>query len=259
MALYDNRHWLLSHIKNSFISSDDTGMCEAVIIDDIPKDSVLFGAHDKYPNIEDSSDDEDELNSLDIYTDSDCGAHRYRTNTAQRLAKMDQEMRKAAQIKHIKWETPVANRSDTEPVFEKKEVLEIKKPVKSLLSFQLEKCPSLPRNPFVEYAKFGGNAQMGMPTRSYKVFLTMLPLPERNYPLNVCVLSSARMLELVGYICWKYTTDNADAEFQFKENVNSYGLYIAEDDGEVDWDFSFLDPKETVGKVFFHMKIISKL
>lgn len=25
MALYDNRHWLLSHISTSFISSDDTG------------------------------------------------------------------------------------------------------------------------------------------------------------------------------------------------------------------------------------------
>jgi len=25
MAFYDNKHWLLSHIRNSFISSDDTG------------------------------------------------------------------------------------------------------------------------------------------------------------------------------------------------------------------------------------------
>ena len=25
MAYYDNKHWLLSHIRNSFISSDDTG------------------------------------------------------------------------------------------------------------------------------------------------------------------------------------------------------------------------------------------
>lgn len=25
MALYDNKFWLLSHIRNSFISTDDTG------------------------------------------------------------------------------------------------------------------------------------------------------------------------------------------------------------------------------------------
>lgn len=28
MALYDNKHWLLSHIRDSFISTDDTGECQ---------------------------------------------------------------------------------------------------------------------------------------------------------------------------------------------------------------------------------------
>ena len=31
MAFYDNKLWLLSHIHNSFISSDDTGVCEMVM------------------------------------------------------------------------------------------------------------------------------------------------------------------------------------------------------------------------------------
>lgn len=26
MATYNNKHWLLSHIRNSFISTDDTGI-----------------------------------------------------------------------------------------------------------------------------------------------------------------------------------------------------------------------------------------
>lgn len=26
MALYDNQHWLLSHIRDSFLSTDDTGI-----------------------------------------------------------------------------------------------------------------------------------------------------------------------------------------------------------------------------------------
>lgn len=37
MAFYNNKHWLLSHIRNSFISTDDTGMCEAVMLsEDLP-------------------------------------------------------------------------------------------------------------------------------------------------------------------------------------------------------------------------------
>ena len=31
MAFFDNRMWLLSHIHNSFVSSDDTGVCEMVL------------------------------------------------------------------------------------------------------------------------------------------------------------------------------------------------------------------------------------
>ena len=31
MALYDNKLWLLSHVHNSFISSDDSGVCELVL------------------------------------------------------------------------------------------------------------------------------------------------------------------------------------------------------------------------------------
>lgn len=31
MAFCDNRLWLLSHIHNSFVSSDDTGVCEIVL------------------------------------------------------------------------------------------------------------------------------------------------------------------------------------------------------------------------------------
>lgn len=253
MALYDNRHWLLSHIRNSFISSDDTGMCEAVIIDEIPKDSNIFSEYDKFPHAEDSDEDEEEdelYNSFDIQSDWDFGGHRHRTNTAQRLEKMEQERRKAAKIKHVKWEyNPVTiSTEEREQLFERKEIKKEKKSGRSLLSDEIEKCPLLPKNPFNEYAKFDGNAQVGVPTRTYKIFLTMLPRPDRDYPLQVCVLGSAKVSELIGFVCWKYMTQNTDPNFKFRENVDCYGLFIAEDDGEVDWDFSCLDPKETVGK-----------
>lgn len=35
MAMMDNKEFLISHIRNSFITSDDTGMCEMIIdVDD---------------------------------------------------------------------------------------------------------------------------------------------------------------------------------------------------------------------------------
>lgn len=37
----------------------------------------------------------------------------------------------------------------------------------------------------------------------------------------------------------------------FRKEINKYGLYIAEDDGEVDWDFPCLDPREKIGKFEF--------
>lgn len=43
MATYNNKHWLLSHIKNSFISTDDTGICEAVMLsDDLPSSYLQY-------------------------------------------------------------------------------------------------------------------------------------------------------------------------------------------------------------------------
>lgn len=35
------------------------------------------------------------------------------------------------------------------------------------------------------------------------------------------------------------------------EDISKYGLYITEDDGEVDWDFPCLDPRETIAKFEF--------
>lgn len=34
MAMMDNASFLLAHIRNSFITSDDTGMCELIIEND---------------------------------------------------------------------------------------------------------------------------------------------------------------------------------------------------------------------------------
>lgn len=88
-------------------------------------------------------------------------SHRQRSNTAQRLEKMDIERKKAAKVKHVKWEhNPNAiTPTDQSELFQRKDFRR-KTPLRkghSLLSEQLEKCPNLPQNAFKDYAKFDGN------------------------------------------------------------------------------------------------------
>ncbi|KAJ8680845.1 hypothetical protein QAD02_016632 [Eretmocerus hayati] len=255
MALYDNSHWLLSHIRDSFISTDESGLCEMVMVkDDIPKNLHNSGALYAYPGAEDS--DEEDLDALtdsyDIHMDMEF-SHRQRTNTAAHLEKMDQERRKAAKIKLVKWEYSPSNLSSEEQqqLFKSKDFRKDKKEVKirSLFSEQLEKCPDLPQNPFVEFVKFDGTSRMGVPVRKYRIFMCMLPKDQRSYPLQVIVVANAKVREFIGLICYKYISEHPDQQIQ--EDISMYGLYITEDDGEVDWDFPCLDPHETIAKFEF--------
>ncbi|GAB1866435.1 Stress-activated map kinase-interacting protein 1 [Camponotus japonicus] len=255
MALYDNQHWLLSHIRDSFLAMDDTGMCEIVMLgEDIPKQLKENGTLQCYPGMEDSDDEDlDALaESYDIQMDMEF-SHRQRSNTAQRLEKMDIERKKAAKVKHVKWEhnlnaiTPI----DQSELFQRKDFRRkaLLKKGQSLLSEQLEKCPNLPQNPFKDYVKFDGNAQIGIPVRKYRIFMCMLPKEERTYPLQVVVTATARVLDFIGLICYKYASEHPD--HNLKEDISRYGLYITEDDGEVDWAFPCLDPRETISKFEF--------
>lgn len=90
--------------------------------------------------------------------------HRLRTNTAQRLEKMDQERKRESKIKHIKWEYNPNSLSDKEKeeYFKGKDFRQINQNghKKSLFSEQLENCPDLPKNPFADYASFDGSVSL---------------------------------------------------------------------------------------------------
>lgn len=251
MALYDNKHWLLSHIRDSFISTDDTSICELVMVrEDIPKHLRLSGAK-CYPGIDDDSDEDSQ--SYDIQMDRDFG-HRHRSNTAQRLEKMDQARKRFQKINHIKLEgVPVImSDKDISELFEKKDLNKNIKPIirQSLLSEQLEKSPQLPKNPFKEYAKFNGHEQYDEPVRKYRIFMCMLNDKERSYPRQITVVSSATVKEFIGLICYKYASENPT--HNLKEDITKYGLFITEDDdGEVDMDFPCLDSTEPISKFDF--------
>ncbi|XP_075227811.1 SAPK-interacting protein 1 [Lycorma delicatula] len=260
MAFYDNKHWLLSHIRTSFISSDDTGMSEDVMTKDNLLRQLEFGKYECYPGVEES--DEDDLDILARSFDINLGVgygprSRPRSNTAARLQKLDEEKKKASNVRHVKWEKSPITLSDEEKkeLFKRKNFRQKKKKAddgvrnQSLLVKQLENYPYMPQNPFQEYAKYDGNAQVGVATKRYGIYLTMLDQKQRGYPMHVVIIATARVLDLIGLVCWRCTIEHADTVL--KESVDYYSLYIAEDDGEVDSAFPCLDARETVAKFGF--------
>lgn len=120
------------------------------------------------------------------------------------------------------------------------------------------------------YSETPLQAQVGVLVRKYRIFMCMLPKEERMYPLQVVVTATARVLDFIGLICYKYASEHPDHnlksvinylmspartclihEVTFREDISRYGLYITEDDGEVDWAFPCLDPRETISKFEF--------
>ena len=100
MAMMDNRNFLISHIRNSFITSDDTGMCEMII--DTEEHDKHKGASSYSDSAAESSDNE-LSHSYDILPDMDFGAHRRRSNTAVRLERMKKEKRSQVKVKQRTW------------------------------------------------------------------------------------------------------------------------------------------------------------
>lgn len=178
------------------------GMCELVMSRENFSKRLCENI-DVFPIVQESDDDEDDR-SYDIQFDFDTGL-RMRSNTALRIEKVDLTKKKSTKTKNVKWETnnEPCTESFLNEMFSKKDVIPKRAPQRSLLSMQLETFIPLPKNPYQEFAKFDGSAQVELPARKYKIFLTMLPEDERNYPLTISCIVTASILQLIGLICYK--------------------------------------------------------
>lgn len=58
-------------------------------------------------------------------------------------------------------------------------------------------------------------ALVGIPVRKYRIFMCMLPKEGRMYPLQVMVTASARVLDFIGLICYKYASEHPDHNLKF--------------------------------------------
>ncbi|XP_055380351.1 stress-activated map kinase-interacting protein 1 [Condylostylus longicornis] len=262
MATYNNQHWLLCHIRNSFISTDDTEVCETVMTsDDLPKHFLSKNSNNTclcYPGL-DQSDDEDldaAAQSYEIHMcPDDVGVHRFRSNTTQKLDRMNRARQKAAKTKNIKIDDSAVLQSNDpaslkiSDFFQRKEVAsssDSRKTVKSLLSEQILHGPKLPQNKFIQYARFDGESQAGV--AHLNIFLNIISEPQLTVPMKICVIAQAKIEEVIGFICYKLTVKYPEIQLQ---SIRHYGLYITEDNGEMLSEFPPLDMKALCQKYEF--------
>lgn len=206
-----------------------TGIHEILKVGD-GKYAELFG-HDPNP----PDDENEEKDDYEYYDDfpMDVGLRfRERPLMSAHLEKLDQAKKKRAKMKNIKWETnnESLSQEDLDDLFQKKKIepdeLRMKKST-SRLSQLLQNHSNIPQNPYKDYAKFDGSWQYTVPTKTYKIYVTMLPTEHRNYPVEVCCVSSANIHELIGFILFKYRYNwNFNVIFKFYNNQNFKYWYI---------------------------------
>ncbi|XP_787234.2 target of rapamycin complex 2 subunit MAPKAP1 [Strongylocentrotus purpuratus] len=264
MALLDDPAFIIAHIRHSFITSDDTGMCEMAIMNeelDWPQKKKEMEEKRKSNKAQfDSFDNDQGYDDVEIYGESyeiessfDY-SFRHRSNTAVRLDKLRHDRMTQTQCQRIKWKEEASDfpEEELEDLFGKKEVKEKPKILKSSLSIQLERFPDQATNIFAEYANFDGKGHAGGGgVKRIEIFLTMVEptIPDRRF-LKVVVTNNAKVQDLIGLICWHYV--NKGLQPELKENLESYCLMISEEDGEVDTDFPALDSREAISKFGFN-------
>ncbi|XP_074600396.1 SAPK-interacting protein 1 [Brevipalpus obovatus] len=262
MAFFDDRRFLLSHIRHSFITSDPTETCERVMLHQTMPHYFGSDAEStilKAVEVEAKSELLDAGHLSEINSDIEIiGAYRGRSNTAQRLERLKEEKRAAAKMKTIHWRdhSKLTTESQLEELFPRKDLEgqpnkssqnKDQPPKRSALTFMVE---TFPDNPFKDFARF--DARVGdrlRRTRCYEIILHILPSEQRNKSMQVVIFTQAKVRDLIGLTCWSYTND--DREPKLDSNISKYCLRIAEDNGEIDTDFPALNPNDVVEKYEF--------
>jgi len=68
-------------------------------------------------------------------------------------------------------------------------------------------------------------------------------------PILVMCRGDARVHELIGLSCYKYTLENREP--RLAPPVENSSLFMCEEDGSVDWDFPSLDSSDLLSKYGF--------
>ena len=160
MAFYDNKLWLLSHIHNSFISSDDTGVCEMVMGGGNFREELEVVARGQgltsyLPSIL-AGEEEEEMRGRGSPDIKAGPGRRDRANTALQLQQKLASKEKGPVGKVVTWKKGEEANCEEELFPRKEVVVGDHSKVVSLLSKRLEDQKEEDRNPWQEYARWEG-------------------------------------------------------------------------------------------------------
>lgn len=180
-------------------------MCELIMAGEEGLRKQLKQKYDFYPD-EDDSEDEDDLSheSYDLQPDIDFNIIPT-SNLVSQIEKIDLSRKKISRVKHVKWEInrPELTQDQLDDMFVRKEPPQEIQPKQSLFSKTFLQYKTMPTNPYINHEKFDGSGQVKLPTKNFKIFLTMLPENSRNYPISICCVASAKIYDLIGLILLK--------------------------------------------------------
>jgi hypothetical protein len=198
MALHDNPLWILSHIQNSFVVSDDTGNSELVLVDDNKAHLVELAKREgatpflelkndekNVQNGEDGDNDDDALSrSVEIRVGRNPLGYRPRCNTERKLEKLKHDRKKQVNIRTVFWKeasssadpqdnlSPGSGAGLVDDLFPKKEaeqkVVKILKK-SSLLSRKIDTEPAPIVNPFTDFSQFDTIDQSGSAATDHRI------------------------------------------------------------------------------------------
>jgi len=272
MAFIDNPEWLISHIRQCFITSDC--VCERLIGQDEQWERILRGEsggqgpHDLASESEDgdvtpssspqSSSSSPLQSPVDSILPSSFDIHLRHTPNNQPLHRPSQQPLQPPQppLKNVAWrKKPGEDDYDPETMghlFEKKKLPEGGEDSKkvSSLSRLLAEMANMPTDPFLEYGQFDGMTQAGIPIKKINIFLTMCKGQDRWTPIPTVVQATAKVSDLIGLICHRYVQAQKTPPLT-NDTVEGYSLFIADDDGDVDDDFPPIDSGEPIAKFDF--------
>ncbi|XP_020897979.1 target of rapamycin complex 2 subunit MAPKAP1 [Exaiptasia diaphana] len=258
MAFLDDEDFLISHIRHSCVTSDDTGMCEMVIVNEEAENDKIKQRRKLLGRKLQSDSGSIEMDMADIPSvppsfDIDVSPLSMRNPKPGGKPGKSLIDRHEMKTRNILWKDPQEPlpSSEIESLF-KKRTLNNKAQAtsSSQLSNLLKQTLRKPNNPYLDYARFDGEAyQRTCPTKKLRIFLTMVDEDDKCFPMFVTVLGSATVHELTGLIMYKYTAENLEPPLHGQPD--RYCLQIAEDDGVVDTDFPALDKDESITKFGF--------
>eukprot|EP00794_Sanderia_malayensis_P005895 gene5895-6580_t len=248
MTFWDDPETVINHIRHSCVTSDDTGMCEMVIVKDEPEIHVKQRRRLGGIPIDENNEFGEYSHSFDIAVSPNLTG---RTPKSSRGNDKGRKKNDENQCVNIQWKDKADNLRESEraSLFKKKSPIKAQQH-QSLLSQLVSNVNYQPDNVFVEYSKFNGEGvEDTCPTHYLNIFLSFLPEKEQVTPMSITVLSTACVQEVIGLVLYKYTAEGRVPRAQ--KDVKLYSLLIAEDDGEVDMDFPALDEKELITKFGF--------